>query len=114
MIWFREDRNRCNQNANRKTEEKVGLYQTTKTNYTNSNNGLNFLIQKVRKILLICKRSILEFLNDEFISVGTVNFFIFMVFIFNKLIIILTWTYVRYVFLVTSLREELIVEISSS
>ena len=37
--------------------------------YTNSNNGLNYLIEKVRKILLICKRAILEFLNVDFLLV---------------------------------------------
>ena len=81
-FWKRETR--CNQNANRKTEEKVGLYQTIKTNYTNSNNGLNYLIQKVRKILLICKRSILEFLNDEFISVELLIFwYLWFLFLIN-------------------------------
>ena len=51
-------------------KRKVGLYQITKTKiYTNSNNGLNFLIEKDRKLFLICNRAILEFLNVDFISV---------------------------------------------
>ena len=58
--------------------------------YTNSNNGLNYLIEKVCKILLICKRAILEFLNVDFILAWTVNLLKFMVFIFNKFFIICT------------------------
>ena len=50
--------------------------------YTKSINGLNYLIEKIRKTLLICKRAILEFLNVDFILVWTVNLLKFMVFYF--------------------------------
>ena len=67
-------------------KKTVGLhvyqYYSLRLKYTNSNNGLNYLIEKVRKILLICKRAILEFLNVDFILIGTVNLLKFMVFLF--------------------------------
>ena len=58
-------------------KKTVGLHvyyiKSLRLKYTNSNNGLNYLIEKVHKILLICERAILVFLNVDFISVGTVN-----------------------------------------
>ena len=48
-------------------KRKVSIYQVTKTKiYSNSNNALIYLIEKVRKILLICKRAVSEFPNVYF------------------------------------------------
>ena len=79
MIGLLEGRNPVQPECEQKDwRKKVGLYQITKTN---SNNGLNYLIEKCRKILLICKRAIIEFLNVRFTSAWTVNLLKFMVFI---------------------------------
>ena len=99
MIGFLEGRDPVQPEYEQILKKKVGLsvYQITnwlRLKYTNSNNGLNYLIENVPKILLICKIVILEFLNVDFILAWTVNLLKIMVFICNKLITILLWTYV--------------------